>query len=378
MLWQDIVTQLVWVIVTGCCVFLFKLGLISRAFFLIFLPLGMLLLNLRQSGAQSVLRYLRAQGFNLRSIAIVGDRDRAARFSEIIKREAGIGYRVVTQSGADGSAADDVRESNLDEVFVLFGNGASDLERLVLKFMKQGKRVHLVPGIFDATLFRQSLGEVGGVPVLSLGGFGMSGLQAAAKRLLDIIGSALLMLVFGPVFAAVALAVKLSSPGPVLFTQERLGKGGRRFRIYKFRTMCQDAEKVLRSDLALHQKYIQNNYKLPPGEDWRITRVGRFLRTTSVDELPQLLNVLKGDMSLVGPRPIVPAEIDKYGEYGPLFMSVRPGLTGNWQVCGRSEVIDYSRRAALDIAYIRDQSLRTDIDILIRTIPAVLSRKGAH
>jgi exopolysaccharide biosynthesis polyprenyl glycosylphosphotransferase len=377
-LWQDIVTQLVWVIVTGCCVFLFKLGLISRAFFLIFLPLGMLLLNMRQSGVQSLLKYLRAQGFNLRSIAIVGDRDRAARFSEIIKREAGTGYRVVAQGGADGSAADNVGESNLDEVFVLFGNGASDLERLVLKFMKQGKRVHLVPGIFDATLFRQSLGDVGGVPVLSLGGFGMSGHQAAAKRLLDIIGSVLLLFVFGPVLAAVALAVKLSSTGPVLFTQERLGKDGQRFLIYKFRTMHQDAEKILRSDLALYKKYIENNYKLPPGEDWRINRVGRFLRTTSMDELPQLLNVLKGDMSLVGPRPIVPAEIDKYGDYGPLFMSVRPGLTGNWQVRGRSEVIDYSRRAALDIEYIRDQSLRTDIDILLRTIPAVLSRKGAH
>lgn len=375
---QDIVTQLLWVIVTGCSVFLFKLGLISREFFLIFLPLGMLLLNLRQSGVQILLKYLRAQGFNLHSVAVVGDRDRAARFSELIKREAGTGYRVVAQSSADGSMADDVSEADLDEVFVLFGNGASDLERLVLKFVKQGKRVHLVPGIFDATLFRQSLGEVAGVPVLSLGGFGMSRFQAGAKRFLDIIASVLLLLVVGPVLVAVALAVKLSSPGPVLFTQERLGKGGRRFHIYKFRTMYQDAEKILRSDLALYQKYIENNYKLPPGEDWRITRIGRCLRTTSIDELPQLLNVLKGDMSLVGPRPIVPAEIDKYGDYGALFMSVKPGLTGNWQVRGRSEVIDYSHRAALDIEYIRDQSLRTDIDILLRTIPAVLSRKGAH
>ena len=178
--------------------------------------------------------------------------------------------------------------------------------------------------------------------------------------------------------AIVALAVKLSSPGPVLFRQERLGKGGQRFRIYKFRTMYQDAEKILRSDLAVYQKYIENNYKLPPGQDCRITPIGRFLRTTSLDELPQLFNVLKGEMSLVGPRPIVPPEIEKYGDYGALFMSVRPGLTGNWQVSGRSEVSDYARRTALDIEYIRDQSLRTDIDILLKTIPAVLSRKGAH
>ena len=284
----------------------------------------------------------------------------------------------MAESGIDGLAADNVSEGDLDEVFVLLGHGASDLERLVLKLVKRGKRVHLVPGIFDATLFRQSLAEVAGVPVLSIGGFGMSRFQAGAKRFLDIIAPLLLLLVLGPLLAVVALAVKLSSPGPVLFTQERLGKGGRRFRIYKFRTMYRDAEKILRSDLAVYQKYVENNYKLPPGQDCRITCIGRFLRTTSLDELPQLLNVLKGDMSLVGPRPIVPLEIEKYGDYGGLFMSVRPGLTGNWQVSGRSEVSDYTRRAALDIAYLRDQSLKTDINILLRTIPAVLSRKGAH
>ena len=116
--------------------------------------------------------------------------------------------------------------------------------------------------------------------------------------------------------ALIALMVKLSAPGPVLFRQERLGEGGRRFRIYKFRTMYRDAEKALRSDPALYRKYVENNYKLPKGEDPRITPLGDFLRSTSLDELPQLFNIIKGDMSLVGPRPIVPPEIDKYGEYG--------------------------------------------------------------
>jgi lipopolysaccharide/colanic/teichoic acid biosynthesis glycosyltransferase len=135
---------------------------------------------------------------------------------------------------------------------------------------------------------------------------------------------------------------------------------------------------TLISNPTLYQKYIENNYKLPKGEDPRITPLGAFLRRTSLDELPQLFNVLKGDMSLVGPRPIVPAEIDKYGEYGPLFMAVKPGLTGNWQIKGRSNISDYSRRAVLDIEYIRDQSLKTDVDILLKTIPAVVWRKGAH
>jgi exopolysaccharide biosynthesis polyprenyl glycosylphosphotransferase len=266
----------------------------------------------------------------------------------------------------------------LDEVFILPGDGVNDLEQVVLSCIKQGKRVHLVPGIFDATLFRQTLTEIAGVPVLSIGGFGMSRFQAVAKRSLDIVASVLSLLVLGPVFAVVALTVKLSSPGPVLFTQVRLGKGGRRFRMYKFRTMYANAEQILHSDQAIYQKYIDNNCKLPPGEDCRITPVGKLLRTSSLDELPQLFNVLRGDMSLVGPRPIEPPEFVKYGDYGTLRLSVQPGLTGKWQVNGRSEIKDYSRRAALDIEYIRDQSLRTDIDIILKTIPVVLSRKGAH
>jgi lipopolysaccharide/colanic/teichoic acid biosynthesis glycosyltransferase len=124
--------------------------------------------------------------------------------------------------------------------------------------------------------------------------------------------------------------------------------------------------------------YVDNGFKLPKGQDPRITTLGKVLRTTSLDELPQLFNVLCGHMSLVGPRPLVPPEIDMYGDYANLFMSVKPGLTGNWQISGRSEINDYLRRAVLDVEYIRDQSLKHDVDILLKTIPAVLMRKGAH
>ena len=374
---HHVATQALWAISTGFCVFLFKFVLISRGFCLAFLPLSMLLLNIRLTGGQFLLKLFRVRGFNLRSVAILGDPGRAARFSELIKREATTGYRVVDQRNTH-DAANELPGIECDEVFVLLGNGSTGLEQLILKLVKQGKRVHLVPGMFDATLFRQTLDDLAGVPVLSVGGYGLSQLEAGAKRLFDIVGSLILMLAFAPFLPVVALLVKVSSPGPLLFTQERLGEGGRRFRIYKFRTMYEDAEKVLQSDPALYQRYIKNNYKFPRGEDPRITPLGSLLRTTSLDELPQLFNVLKGDMSLVGPRPIVPPEIGKYGEYGPLFMSVKPGLTGNWQINGRSEIDDYSHRAALDIEYVRDQSLKTDVDILLKTIPAVLRRKGAH
>jgi len=170
----------------------------------------------------------------------------------------------------------------------------------------------------------------------------------------------------------------LSSPGPVFFRQERIGKAGRRIRIYKFRTMHRDAEHILKSDPELYRRYVDSNYKLPKGRDPRITFIGRILRELSLDEIPQLINVLKGEMSLVGPRPVVPAEIDKYGDYASLLLSVQPGLTGQWQVSGRSDIVDYARRVRLDMEYIRDQSVARDLQILFRTVPAVLSREGAH
>jgi lipopolysaccharide/colanic/teichoic acid biosynthesis glycosyltransferase len=142
--------------------------------------------------------------------------------------------------------------------------------------------------------------------------------------------------------------------------------------------MRSDAEEALKSDPELHRKYVENNYKLPKAEDPRVTVVGRVLRDLSLDELPQLINVLKGEMSIVGPRPVVPDEIGKYGEYASLLLSVQPGLTGQWQVNGRSNIADYARRVQMDMEYIRDQSVGKDLQILFRTVPAVLSREGAH
>jgi lipopolysaccharide/colanic/teichoic acid biosynthesis glycosyltransferase len=227
-------------------------------------------------------------------------------------------------------------------------------------------------------LFRQSLDEFAGVPVLSVGGHGVEPIEEAAKRFLDLVGATALLMIFSPVLLLCALLVKVSSRGPIVFSQERLGKDGRSFRMFKFRTMYRDAEEKLRSDPKLFGLYLENNHKIPAKRDPRIVPFGRFMRASSLDELPQLFNVLRGEMSLVGPRPITPPQLEQYGEYGPLFLSVKPGITGYWQVQGRSEITDFSRRAALDIGYIRDQSLKTDVDILLRTIPAVLRRKGAH
>ena len=183
--------------------------------------------------------------------------------------------------------------------------------------------------------------------------------------------SAAAILLTLPVLLALALAVRLGSPGPALFRQGRLGLGGRRFEVLKFRTMCRDAEAALSEHPGLREAYLEHGYKLPSAADPRVTRLGRLLRRTSLDELPQLFNVLRGEMSLVGPRPVVPEEIVEYGADADVVLSVKPGITGLWQVSGRNDV-GYPRRARLDVAYVTNWSLLLDLRVLSRTPAAVL------
>ena len=371
-------TQFIWAMSVGFLAFLFKLSFVSREFLLTFLPFSMAMLTARQLGARASLQYFRAKGHNVRKVIVLGDPVRAQEFSRFIEIEASPGYRIMELSPSPNVKLNGNLNIDFDEAFLMLGDRQTDLEATVLKLVKLGKRVHIVPGLFDGTLFRQNLEEFAGVPVLSVGGSGVDALEAAAKRFLDVVGSAVFLIVFSPALLLTALLVKFSSQGPILFSQERLGKDGRCFRMLKFRTMYRDAEERLRSDPELFRKYLANNHKVPRKEDPRVAPFGEFLRATSLDELPQLFNVLKGDMSLVGPRPITPPQLEQYGEYSPLFLSAKPGITGYWQVNGRSEISDFSRRTTLDIEYIRDQSFKTDVDILLKTIPTVLLRKGAH
>jgi exopolysaccharide production protein ExoY len=369
-------TEFIWAMSVGFLAFLFKLGFVSREFLLTFLPFSTAMLTARQLGARASLQYVRGKGHNIRKVILLGEPVRAREFSRFIEVEASPDYRIMQVSS--NAKLNDCLNIDFDEAFLMLGDGKTDVEATVLKLVKLGKRVHLVPGLFDGTLFRQNLEEFAGVPVLSLGGHGVDAIEAAAKRFLDLAGSAVLLIVLSPALLLSALLVKCSSRGPILFSQERLGKDGRRFRMLKFRTMYRDAEERLRSDPELFRKYLANNHKVPRKEDPRVAPFGEFLRASSLDELPQLFNVLKGDMSLVGPRPITPPQLEQYGEYSPLFLSAKPGITGYWQVNGRSEVTDFSHRTALDIEYIRDQSLKTDFEVLLKTIPAVLLRRGAH
>lgn len=201
--------------------------------------------------------------------------------------------------------------------------------------------------------------------------------RALIKRGIDVAGALALGVAFSPLIALVICALKLDG-GPVLFAHYRVGRDGRRFRVYKFRSMVVDAQTALEELLARHPELRaewERDHKLR--NDPRVTRLGRFLRKTSLDELPQLLNVLKGEMSLVGPRPIEDAELSRYGRAVRHYLASKPGITGLWQVSGRNDT-DYGRRVAMDRYYAEKGSVLLDLGILARTVLVVLGRRGAY
>ena len=197
------------------------------------------------------------------------------------------------------------------------------------------------------------------------------------KRTIDIVGSLAAIILFSPILIILSILVKITSPGPVIFAHSRLGELNKPMKIYKFRSMSGNAEQILRELLAnnpaMREEY-ETTYKIK--DDPRVTPLGKWMRKTSMDELPQFFNVLKGDLSLVGPRPVVKSEIAKYGEYASTLLRVKPGLTGLWQVSGRND-LDYSQKVKLDIEYINNWSIKRDLLILIKTPLAVFSKKGA-
>ncbi len=200
----------------------------------------------------------------------------------------------------------------------------------------------------------------------------------AAKRALDVLAASAGLLVSAPLLAAAAIATRASDPGPVFYAHERVGKGGRRFRCLKLRTMMVGGDAVLVAHLAANPKAAAEwaeTQKLR--DDPRVTRWGAVLRKTSIDELPQLINVLRGDMSIVGPRPVTEMELARYGHQQRIYLSVRPGVTGPWQVSGRSS-IGFQRRVALDTHYVKTWSLLKDVRLMLLTVPAVLASRGSY
>ena len=290
---------------------------------------------------------------------------------------------------ADLSSASVYAQKNwVDEVFVSLPEGAQIPNRLMDDFVEMGVTVHLdLSQITHMPGRVQIVEKVGSFTVLTSSMNYATTKQALLKRTMDITGGLGGCLMCGVLFLFVAPAIYISSPGPIFFTQERIGKNGKHFKMYKFRSMYMDAEERKKELLAQNRHggalmfkldfdpRIIGNKILPDGT--RKTGIGQFIRDTSIDEFPQFFNVLKGDMSLVGTRPPLISEFEAYQQHHRARMSVKPGITGMWQVSGRSEITDFEEVVRLDTKYINEWSIGLDIKILLQTVATVLKREGS-
>jgi exopolysaccharide biosynthesis polyprenyl glycosylphosphotransferase len=325
---------------------------------------------------------------------IVGTNARAVRFAKKLASKHELGYRLVgfvendwemnrgfrengysIVSDFDGFAAF-IRENVVDEVMIClpvksFYDQISTIAKLC---EEQGIIVRYLSDMLNLKLARSRTDNLEGEAVVSHYTGSMGGWQVAVKRALDFAISFVLLFFLSPLFLVTALLIKITSPGPVLFIQERVGLNKRRFRLYKFRTMVADAEE---KQAELEDLNEVNGPVFKIKDDPRITSFGNFLRTTSIDELPQLINVLKGDISLVGPRPLPVRDYNGFDhDWHRRRFSVRPGITCLWQVNGRYN-IPFDKWMEMDMEYIDQWSLLLDLSILVRTIPAVLKGSGA-
>ena len=333
---------------------------------------------------------LRRRGHNLRYILVVGAGPRGRRLAEALESRLELGCRVAGFVD-EGPAALAVGERLLggfkdlekmlgsqpvDEVAVALPIKTfyEEVARIVALCEERGVLVRLEGDLFDARLARLESEQVDDLSVLTLFTGRGSALSHGVKRLVDVAASVVGLLALAPVLVLIALAVRCGSPGEVLFRQIRLGQNGRRFRLWKFRTMAADAEQR-QAEMEARNEVAGAAFKIR--DDPRITRAGRWLRRTSLDELPQLVNVLCGEMSLVGPRPLPERDGERLREdWQRRRFSVRPGLTGLWQAGGRHR-IGFEEWMKMDLAYIDNWSLLLDLKILLRTVPAVWSGAGA-
>lgn len=271
---------------------------------------------------------------------------------------------------------DTARQLPLDEVFVyLPGYDIEKVKEIISDFETMGITCHYSVDIPELNLDGKTAGNFAGYAVLTFSLNYLDYRRVLIKRVFDIIGSLIGLSLTAVVTPFVALAIKLESKGPVFFKQVRIGKNGRRFKLYKFRSMYVDAEER-RAELS--DKNEMNGLMFKMENDPRITKVGRFIRKTSIDEMPQFLNILKGDMSLVGTRPPTVDEFERYSIYYRRRLSITPGLTGMWQVSGRNEIYDFDEVVKLDLMYIENWSLLLDVKIILQTIGVVLFHRGAR
>lgn len=313
-----------------------------------------------------------------RKLLVITQQNLAETVKEKLTRNLDINYEIVQTILIEQWQEDFLEKATfmaLDEVFIYTpGLSQQKVQEMINAFDEMGVDCHYCINLEGIWSDRSSIGNFGSYSVITYTRFQSSYKRMLIKRLMDIAGGLIGMLILVLFYPFVAIAIKVDSPGPVLFSQIRIGRNGRRFKIYKFRSMYLDAEE--RKKELEKQNEIQGlMFKME--NDPRITRVGKFIRKTSIDELPQFYNILKGDMSLVGTRPPTADEFEKYNQYYRRRISMTPGLTGMWQVSGRSEIENFDDVVKFDLAYIDNWSLWLDIKILFKTVWVVIAGKGS-
>jgi exopolysaccharide biosynthesis polyprenyl glycosylphosphotransferase len=337
---------------------------------------------------------LRQRGYFLSLAVIVGANNEGLSLAEQLMRWKSSGFHLVgfiDKKLAPGTPlirhlhvlgnVDDldkvIQQYGVEEL-ILASSAISSRDRMLEIFQRygvsSGVNVRMSSGLYEIITTGLTVKEFAYVPLVGVNKVRLTGIDEVLKMALDFAITIPGLIFLSPLLLAVALAVKLDSPGPVIHRRRVMGMNGRQFNAFKFRTMFVNGDEILEKYPKL-QTELARNHKLKV--DPRITRIGQFLRRTSLDELPQLLNVLTRDMSLVGPRIITPAEVEKYNKWDLNLMTVRPGITGLWQVSGRSDV-SYEERVRLDMHYIRNWTIWLDIHLLIQTIPAVIRARGAY
>lgn len=365
---------------------------IARGYVGVLIPVALVLTLLTRGALRLWLHRQRRHGLYLHRLLLVGTRRSVVEVGQHLVRSEWSGFLVVGVCvdsddaalsigstsvpvvGALSGVAGAVAACRADAVAVTTEPQPGDLTALVGELAGSDVAVLVAPAIADVAGPRTVVRDVAGLPLLHVAEPTFSGPQRVAKEVFDRVGAALALCALAPVFLVIAAAVRLDTPGPVFFTQTRVGRDGRRFSMVKFRTMVVDADRLL---AELEDRNEADGLLFKMRADPRVTRTGRFLRRYSLDELPQILNVVRGEMSMVGPRPPLPAEVERYEHHVSRRLLVKPGITGLWQVSGRSD-LPWDEAVRLDLYYVHHWSPTMDLTIMAKTFSAVVRAAGAY
>jgi len=393
--------ELVWIVVKagflsipafGGMAFVFKLHFVSRILVAIFLIISSVFLVLEKWVFISIIHNVLRRGYNLRRFLIAGTNQRAGKFVDMVKKHPEWGFEIIGLVDDEASKVGKeffgvevigvlvdipkiLRDNVIDEVvFIVPRRWLERVQESIAACETLGVRTHVAADLFNLDIARVQMGSIEDFPLLTFETTFGTEWHLAIKRAVDLFVSAVGLVILLLPLLIVTVLIKLTSAGPVFFRQERVGINGRLFTLYKFRSMSKDAQAKLAEVKHLNE---MDGPVFKVKDDPRITSLGRFLRKMSIDELPQLFNVFMGHMSLVGPRPPIPGEVEVYELWQRRRLSMRPGITCLWQVSGRSN-IDFAKWMVLDLRYIDNWSLWLDFKILMRTVPVVLFGIGAE